>query len=362
MLPLGQPPACAYPLFMPRLLDTPDELAPLQRELVGALAGVAERIKEALASDMPAVQRLVEHVEQYHGKMIRPTLVILSGLACHPSDVAKGQTAGLAGPAPLSPLTPAHTTIGAVVEMVHLATLIHDDVLDEADERRRALTVNRLTGNEAAVMLGDYLFSSAYRLCGQLGDAHATVRIGQTGMTLCAGELLQLHNRGNFSLDQRTYFELIDRKTASLIAVSCELGARASGADAEVYARMARFGSKLGTAFQIQDDLLDLGGDQSLVGKSLGKDAEKGKLTLPVIHHLQSSTPERRGKTLTMLSEGAPRALLAEALRSTDSIEHSRRVAEGLVQEARAQLEPLRPSHARQMLGAIAEAVLTRAH
>ncbi|MFN9929680.1 MAG: polyprenyl synthetase family protein [bacterium] len=346
---------------MPRLLDTPDELAPLQRVLVGALAGVAERIKEALASDMPAVQRLVEHVEQYHGKMIRPTLVILSGLACHPSEVGKGQTAGLAAPAPLSPLTPAHTTIGAVVEMVHLATLIHDDVLDEADERRQALTVNRLTGNEAAVMLGDYLFSSAYRLCGQLGDAHATVRIGQTGMTLCAGELLQLHNRGNFSLDQRTYFELIDRKTASLIAVSCELGARASSADAEVCARMARFGSKLGTAFQIQDDLLDLGGDQSLVGKSLGKDAEKGKLTLPVIHHLQSSTPQRRGKTLTMLSEGAPRTLLAEALRSTDSIEHSRRVAQGLVQEAQANLQCLRPSPARQMLHAMAEAVLTRA-
>lgn len=347
---------------MPRLLDTPDELAPLQRVLVGALAGVAERIKEALASDMPAVQRLVEHVEQYHGKMIRPTLVILSGLACHPSEVAKGQTAGLAAPlSPLSPLTPAHTTIGAVVEMVHLATLIHDDVLDEADERRQALTVNRLTGNEAAVMLGDYLFSSAYRLCGQLGDAHATVRIGQTGMTLCSGELLQLHNRGNFSLDQRTYFELIDRKTASLIAVSCELGARASSADAEVCARMARFGSKLGTAFQIQDDLLDLGGDQSLVGKSLGKDAEKGKLTLPVIHHLQSSTPQRRGKTLTMLSEGAPRALLAEALRSTDSIEYSRRVAQGLVQEAQANLQCLRPSPARQMLHAMAEAVLTRA-
>lgn len=339
---------------MARTLDIPPELAAVQAVVLDTLMRVEARVAETLSSDLPPVQRLVQHARAYHGKMIRPTLVALAGLAC--------DTRARAAVSP-ELVTERLITLGAVVEMVHLATLVHDDVLDEADQRRAAKTVNRLHGNEAAVILGDYLFSAAYRLCGSLNDAHATVRIGQTGMTLCAGELLQLHNRGNFSLDEPTYFELIDRKTASLIAVACELGARASGADEPTCTALHAFGTKLGLAFQIQDDLLDLSGDQRVVGKSLGKDAENGKLTLPVIHHLMVASPAQRGSTLKLLQDATAdnRAALAAAVAQTDSITHSRHVAQTLVSDAKKCLTNLPASPARSLLLVMADAVVQRA-
>jgi octaprenyl-diphosphate synthase len=354
---------------MPRLLSVPQELAPIA-SLLGETMGRVERtVTEVLASELPPVNRLAQHVSAYHGKMIRPMLVTLFGLAARPAQASE-QTAArdsAATTAPGGPLPDALVTLGAVVEMVHLATLVHDDVLDEADERRRTVTVNRLVGNEAAVMLGDYLFSAAYRLCGSLGDAHATVRIGQTGMTLCAGELLQLHNRGNFSLDEATYFALIDRKTASLISVSCELGARAGDAGEAQQRHAARFGSLIGAAFQVQDDLLDLAGDQALVGKTLGKDAEKGKLTLPVIHHLACADAKARTRTLALLSataasEHGDRAELAALLGATGSIDYAQRRAKELVAQATQELEPLPDGPAKAMLRTLAGAVVERGY
>lgn len=321
-----------------------------------ACAEVERRVSSTLASDLPPVNTLCRHLEQYHGKMVRPVLVILSGLA----------TAGVRSDAN-SPVPDAAVSLAAVCEMVHLATLVHDDVLDEADVRRKTQTVNRLAGNEAAVILGDYVLSAAFALCSTLGDAAIAETIGRTGMTLCAGELVQLHHRQNLSLDERTYFELVKRKTASLISVSAALGCRLAGGDAELQARLGAFGEKLGIAFQIQDDLLDITGDQRVVGKSLGKDMEKGKLTLPVIHHLASASPAARGRTLTLLSEPAPnaseggRADLVEQLATTGSIAHARRIAESLANEAKRELEALPESPARQMLVQMAESVVARA-
>lgn len=334
------------------MLSVPEELQPISLLLGEAMGRVELAVAGALASDIPPVNRLAQHVGQYHGKMIRPMLVALFGLA------ARGDA---------SEVPDRLVTLGAVVEMVHLATLVHDDVLDDADERRRMVTVNRLVGNEAAVMLGDYLFSAAYRLCGSLGDAHVTVRIGQTGMTLCAGELLQLHNRGNFSLDEATYFTLIDRKTASLISVSCELGARAGGASDAQTKAAARFGSLIGAAFQVQDDLLDLAGDQALVGKTLGKDAEKGKLTLPVIHHLATADAKARTRTLAMLSETArseqgDREELSALLQATGSIAYAQAQAKGMVTRASEELASLPASPARAMLHTLAGAVVERGY
>ncbi|MCW5765601.1 MAG: polyprenyl synthetase family protein [Phycisphaeraceae bacterium] len=342
---------------MASMLDVPADLLPVHQCVSRTLARVEERIASALASDLPPVERLCRHVEKYRGKMIRPTLVALAAMACRPDE------------APLDrAVTEAHIVSGAVCEMVHLATLVHDDVLDEADVRRRAATVNSLHGNEAAVILGDYLFSAAYRLCATLDTPDTTLLIGTVGMTLCAGELLQLHNRQNFSLDENTYFEIVDRKTASLIAAACRLGARHAGAGPDAADRFESFGRSLGIAFQIQDDLLDLTGDQAVVGKSLGKDLEKGKLTLPLIHHLASSRPEQRGRTLTLLEatsgphqRGAAEDALAGALADTGSIDHARRTAERLVAQAKSALAPLPESPARSMLLMMADAVVTRA-
>jgi octaprenyl-diphosphate synthase len=237
-------------------------------------------------------------------------------------------------------------------------------VLDEADERRQAETVNRIKGNEVAVILGDYLIARAFHLCSTLDSQRIALRVGEVTGVVCEGEMLQLSRRGDPSLAERTYFDIIERKTAALIGVACELGAAASGADPATQRRMYDFGVKLGNAFQIVDDLLDLVGDQRVVGKSLHKDLEKGKMTLPVIHHLRSVPPSAPSRVLIesmIRGEVAPDAeAVARALDTTGSLAYSRRTATDLVTEARALLATLPESPARQLMHALAEAVVSR--
>lgn len=336
-------------------LAFPPELAPVHDLLAGALDRVERTFDRALRSDLPPVQRLVEHIETYRGKMLRPALVILSGMAAAPAPAAAAE------------VSDAHITIAAVCEMIHMATLVHDDVLDEADIRRKGATVNRLRGNEAAVILGDYLFSCAYHLCSTLDSQQAALLIGHTGMTLCAGELLQLHHRENLSIDQPTYFEVVRRKTGSLISIACRLGAMQSGAADSAAASLAEFGMNVGIAFQIQDDLLDLTGNQSLVGKPLRKDLELGKLTLPVIHHLQVAAPSARARALAMLAEpgefdAAVARDLLDALKATGSLDFAAARARDLVAEAKSRLQPLPDSPARRLLLLMADQVVARSH
>jgi len=183
------------------------------RRLAAELAEVESRFAAELVCDLSCVNDLTRHLEQYRGKMLRPTLVILGGIAVDPEQ----------------PLIDAHRTLAAVVEMVHVATLVHDDVLDESHVRRRGATVNCLRGNETAVMLGDYLISHAYHMCATLDSQRAARLVAGTTNTVCEGELLQLANRNNWSLDERTYFQIIERKTASLCGTSGRLGAMLAG-------------------------------------------------------------------------------------------------------------------------------------
>ncbi|MGD9690025.1 MAG: polyprenyl synthetase family protein [Phycisphaerales bacterium] len=342
---------------MHSILPSSPDLERLADLLGRSLARVEERIKAQLASELPPVQALSRQVERYHGKMVRPMVAMLSGLAVDASASVEPDEAHV---------SEEHVVVAAVCEMVHLATLVHDDVLDEAEVRRQGPTINSLHGNESAVILGDYLFSAAFNLCAGLDAQAVSMLIARVGMTLCEGELLQLHHRGNFSLDERTYFAIVRRKTASLIAASCRLGARFGGADEATQARLETLGEALGIAFQVQDDLLDLTGEQSVVGKSLGKDLEKGKLTLPIIHHLASATPEQRARTLLLL-EGAPAghegtAALRRALESTGSVAHARRTAERYVAAAKEAIAPLHESVAKTMLMQLADAIVTRAY
>ena len=327
------------------------------------LARVEERLQRQMRSDLPPVRALCEHVERYRGKMLRPMMTMASGLA------VRGEGFGA------SDIDEAHVTVGAVVEMIHLATLVHDDVLDEAETRRRGETVNKLRGNEIAVILGDYLISTAFHLCSQLDSQRTALHIGAVTTRLCEGELLQLHHRDDLSLDEPTYYEIVERKTAELIGAACELGAMYSGADDGACAGMRAYGVKLGVAFQIQDDLLDLTGDERVVGKPVGKDIEKGKLTLPIIHHLAHAPAMERGRTLGLIegwNETAARgpaaaaqghdALLA-ALEGTGSVAYAREEARRLVREAQAELERATPeSAAKSFLRAVAEAVVSRAY
>ncbi|MCZ6834406.1 MAG: polyprenyl synthetase family protein [Planctomycetota bacterium] len=332
---------------MTGMLDLADVHSPLATLLEQQLERIAIVFERQLASDLSAVNALCLHVEQYRGKMLRPALVLLSGLAGADDSTEE------------STLTEKHRIIAAVVEMIHMATLVHDDVLDEADIRRRGATVNRMWDNETAVMLGDYLISNAFHLCSTAFDPSINLALGQVTNTLCEGELIQLHHREDCGLDEATYLEIVRRKTASLIAECCRLGAMISGADPHVSKALHRFGESLGIAFQIQDDLLDLIGEERIVGKSLGRDLEKGKITLPIIFYLQNATQAERGLGLKLIAQTDADALHTRLLDS-GAVEQAGRVALDLVDQAKDELSVLQSGPARDLLMSMADAVITR--
>ncbi len=332
------------------------------QKLAPQLAEVEARFAAELRSDLPCVNDLVLHVERYRGKMLRPTLVLVSAMAC------RGDR----------PPDDAHRIVATVAEMVHMATLVHDDILDEADLRRRGATINHLVGNEAAVMLGDYLISHAYHLCSSIGRADIARRIAFATNTVCEGELYQLANRNNWELDEATYYEIIRRKTASLCGECCRVAAFLCDDDM-TSAELGRtaealytYGEKLGIAFQIVDDMLDLTGDAATVGKTLGRDLDKGKLTLPLIHFLSRAEGATRAQTLDLLHRRAGAETdeafrlaslerLRAALSDSGAVAYARTAAERLIAEAKAALaDNLPPGAARATLDRMADAVLTR--
>lgn len=341
---------------MPAILDLEPEHAPVAAALAEGLARVERVFEDQLRSDMPPVEDLCRHVERFRGKMLRPSMVLLSGMACAQPGIGPGAA-----------ITDEHVTIGAVAEMIHVATLVHDDVLDEAETRRRGRTVNALRGNEIAVILGDYLIARSFHLCSRLDSQRTALLIGAVTSRVCEGELLQLHHRDDYSLDEPTYYEIIRRKTASLIGVCCELGGACAGGSQDAQRRLREYGESLGVAFQIRDDLLDITGEESVVGKSLGKDLEKGKLTLPVIHHLALADPRDRGRTLLLIERASEASheghgAILDALGRTGSIEYATAAAERLVAGAKAAIDPLPASPAKGLMLSLADAVLRRDH
>jgi octaprenyl-diphosphate synthase len=319
---------------------------PLQ-ELYGTIRDdltVVERIfDEELFSVLPCVNDLCGRVRRFRGKMLRPALLLFSGKAC-------------------GRVTRTHHVLAAVVEMVHMATLVHDDVLDEAAVRRRQPTINALSGNVTAVLLGDYLISHAYHLCSSLDDQFASRLISATTNTVCEGELLQNYHRGNPRLSEAEYFEIIRRKTAVLTAACCKLGAFYAGAEPEVVRALEVYGLSTGIAFQIVDDVLDVIGNPDQVGKTLGLDFDHGKATLPAIHCL-SHPDSMTGRTLiSALGQGSnmPADVLRELLESTGSIDYAVSIARHHVEEAVDQLGALPPHEAKGALIALAEFIIDR--
>jgi octaprenyl-diphosphate synthase len=313
-------------------------------ECIGDELRAVDRVfAEELASDLPSVNVLVRHVSRFRGKMLRPLLLLLSGKAC-------------------GKLADAHVTLAAVVEMVHMATLVHDDVLDEAELRRKGATINHLRGNEAAVMLGDYLISHSYHLCSGLDSQLASRLIARTTNRVCEGELLQIDNRNNLELTEETYLQIITRKTASLCATCCLLGAKFAGASEARVGQMERYGLSLGVAFQIQDDILDLVGEESTVGKTLGSDVEKGKMTLPMIHFLRTAPQEHRALLRSLLASNDADKVerIRNLLLPSPSIDYARGRAREFVEQARGSLRSLPDSEARRVLDTMAGFVMSR--
>ncbi len=338
---------------MNAIVDTAPAHATISPILAAGLRRVQARFRDQLDTPIGPVAQLCAHVERYRGKMLRPTLTLLSTLAVEPALVR-------------AEIPEAQITIAAVIEMIHMATLVHDDVLDEADIRRGGDTVNKRRGNEAAVILGDYLISKAFHLCSTLENQAVALRVGEVTSIVCEGEMLQVAASGRLDLTEREYFDIIERKTAALIGVACELGAARPGENETVARRMWEFGLMVGVAFQIQDDLLDLTGAEHVVGKPVGRDLEKGKLTLPVIHYLAGLSEGERPEAEEFLRSngmgGGGRRLISERLNRSGSIAFARARAAGLIEEARVLLrDGLAESEARASLESLAMAVISRA-
>jgi octaprenyl-diphosphate synthase len=308
------------------------------------LMEVNRRFKRELCNDLSCVNTLVDHVERFTGKQLRPTLLLLCARAT-------------------GRVCDAVYILATVMEMIHISTLVHDDVLDEAEMRRKGATLNHLKGNEAAVMLGDYIVSQSFRLCASIDDSRACRIIAEATNRVCEGELLQIHNRNNFNLDEKTYFDIISRKTASLIAVSCRLGALYGGATEKIAHQLHQFGHNLGVAFQIQDDILDIVGDPSVVGKTLGIDIEKGKLTLPMIHFRETAPRQHRELLLSLLKSNEPDRVdqVCNLILPSASLDYAREKARQYIDAAIKSLDHLPDSAALQALHGIAGFVIDRA-
>ncbi|MHB8970623.1 MAG: polyprenyl synthetase family protein [Pirellulaceae bacterium] len=319
--------------------------------LAALYAPVAEEMQQAenilrreMRSDYPYVDELVRYGCLLGGKRLRPALLLLAAKAC-------------------GGVTEQHLTLAAVVEMVHTATLVHDDVLDEASVRRHLATVNARWDNEASVLLGDFLFSHAFYLASTLDSTLACQLIGRSTNRVCEGEIRQKGSCADFSLDEILYLEILDAKTAELCACCCQLGAHYAGASESLTRRLTMFGRHLGIAFQIADDLLDVVGSETTAGKSLGTDLEKQKPTLPLIRALEVANEAQRRDILEVL-RGNPRRS-SEALRTVfqrlDVLTYTRNKAQAFAQLALDQLAALPDSPAKQSLCRMAAFVVQRA-
>lgn len=315
--------------------------APIAGELVEAEAIFAAELRSRSAF----VQQLVDHSADFRGKRLRPALVLLTAKAC-------------------GGLKPDHAVLAAVVEMIHTATLVHDDILDESLIRRHAPTVNAEWGNEAAVLMGDYLFTHAFHLAASLETTLACRWIGHATNLVCEGEMQQVGNRGNFDLDEASYIGIIRGKTAELTAVCCRLGAHYAGATEATVNALDEYGRNLGIAFQIADDVLDLWGEERATGKSLGTDLEKQKLTLPLIRLLQTSPPKEAQAIRDLLANATPkdRIRVRELLDQSEAPHYAWTQAERYALLAESALEVLPESPSKTVLRTLTRYVVRRSH
>ncbi len=289
---------------------------PSFRLIEDELDQVKRLIDEQLAGACKPVSRLLQNVNICSGKMIRPGLVLLSYRAVRDGSCVNGLTTKRAENAEESsklskssnPVDSAVSDnqrdshydaicVAAIVELIHNATLLHDDVIDGGQKRRGLPTVNSLCGNESAVLLGDFLLSKAFKICAKL-DPEITDIVAGTAVRVCEGELGQIAQRQNWQLSESEYINIITEKSAALFSSCCLLGGLLAGASETQIQSLADFGLNAGIAFQITDDLLDIIGDESKTGKTLGSDIDKNKLTLAVIHLLRAVDEEEKSAVI----------------------------------------------------------------
>lgn len=332
---LETPLAVANAIYLPSLEAS-------ARDLVAAeMDGVEARIEAVLASRPDRLRGIIDHVSQYRGKRFRPLLALL---------VAR--TSG--------PVKPAHIDLAAAIELMHTASLVHDDILDNADTRRHVPAIHARWGQQAAVLLGDYLFSHAFELTAGVGDSRLNREVAATARKVCQGEIYQSLEAGNWDISETAYQDMIEGKTAEMIASAARLAALICGRPEGECQGFDTYGRNLGMAFQIADDLIDLEGEENRAGKSLGTDLDQGKATLPLIHALTNLKGSSREELLCLLRSGGERKQLRRLLDQSGSIGFARDKARDHVARAKRAINFLPATPYRHALLGSAEKALAR--
>ena len=302
--------------------------------LIGSdMKAVDAVIRDRLHSEVVLVRQVAEYIIGSGGKRMRPALVLLAAGAM-----------GYAGRH--------HHDLAAVVEFIHTATLLHDDVVDESDLRRGRNTANAMFGNAASVLVGDFLYSRAFQMMVEVNDMRVMRVLSDATNVIAEGEVLQLMNCHDADVDEQRYLQVIRYKTAKLFEAAAQLGAILGGAAPEVESALADYGMHLGTAFQLVDDVLDYSGMEADTGKHLGDDLAEGKPTLPLIYVLQNGTPEQSACVRRAIEEGGRddfSAVLA-AIQTSGALDHARRQAAHEAELARAAIRGLTDSNYREAL------------
>ena len=320
-------------------MDLPAIYAPVRGDL-DALHALLER---ELVSEDPFIGELVRYVLATPGKMVRPALVCLSA-----------QAGGGAGEARL--------WIAGAVELIHVASLIHDDIIDASDVRRGEPTVNAQWGNQIAVLLGDYLFAKAFDLLSRVRDPQVSLAMAAASVEMSQAEILQIKYGGEPHADEDVYFRIIRGKTAHLFSAACRAGGLVAG-NAPAAEALARYGLEWGMAFQITDDALDLTSRAEELGKPIHSDIRGGKVTLPVIRALREASPADRSRLLTLLGGPLRDGQMAEVedlLGRYQAVEYALDVAGGFSARAVEALRPVPDGPAKESLLRLAEFVVVR--
>ncbi len=319
------------------------DLEAIYEPISQALARTEEVITRELAADGEYAGEVAKALIQGKGKRLRPALLLFSArVDCFPSQ--------------------ASYVAAAAMEMIHVATLVHDDVIDEAALRRDEKTVNSVFGNKIAILLGDFLYAKASNMLSSLGDAKLLQWISNATTQMCLGEFTQAYLRETPNLSEAYYLELIHKKTARLIAACCQSGAYLARASKEEQELLYQFGLNFGMAFQIVDDYLDITGDEKTLGKPCGLDLLRGKVTLPIID-LYHSLPEQKDfleRLYTVGIQNGEMRKLKDLLVESGSLERAMNRARGYMNAAKENLEKMEEWPARESLLMLADYVLLR--
>lgn len=316
------------------------------REFIAADMQAVDRvIRERLQSDVTLIRQVAEYIIGGGGKRLRPALLILSAGAC-----------GHRGSH--------HHELAAVVEFIHTATLLHDDVVDESALRRGRPTANSLFGNAASVLVGDFVYSRAFQMMVGVDNLRVLRVLADATNIIAEGEVLQLMNCRNPDIDEQGYLQVIRYKTAKLFEAATRLGAILGHAPAAVEEAIAGYGIHLGTAFQLIDDVLDYSGDHAATGKNVGDDLAEGKTTLPLIYAIRRGTPEQAALIRRAIEHGGLDEMSAvlDAIRNTGALDYAREQAQTESRTACASLASLPVSKYRDHLLALAEFAVMRTY